>query len=103
MTSCRANTFILSLIIMLASILFLGCIDSTAPTDHNKPDSIRLSNITSAFKELPEVQQFLKVHPNASINISYFEGDELKNSSQSLYPAALLRLGVPSQRLTQGF
>lgn len=80
MTICRANTFILSLIIMLASILFLGCIDSTAPTDHNKPDSIRLSNITSAFKELPEVQQFLKVYPNASINISYFEGDELENS-----------------------
>ena len=98
----RPNTLTLLLIIMLGCILFLGCIDSTAPTDDNKPDSIRLSNITSAFKELPEVLQFLTVYPNASINISYFEGDELDNSFKDsdmvleagTSPKALYRVSV---------
>jgi hypothetical protein len=103
MTSFRVNTFIL--IVMLASISFLGCIDSTAPTDHNESDSSRLSNITSAFKELPEVQQFLKVYPNASINISCFEGDELNNSfkdfdlvlDESSSPKALYRVSIDEE------
>lgn len=95
----------LILIITLGCILFPGCIDTKVPAGNDKLDNNRILNITSAFKELPEVQQFLTVHPNASINISYLDGDELENSlkdfnmvpEEGSSPKALYRVSIDGE------
>ena len=75
--------------------------DTTESTDHNEPDSIIMSNITAAFNEFSEVQQFLEVYPNASIDISYYKGDKLNESFRDfdlvpgvIFPEALYKVSI---------
>lgn len=41
-------------------------------------------DVTSAFKALPEVQQFMNEHPNAKITVTYWSQDDVAKSSQEI-------------------
>ncbi|MDD5473760.1 MAG: hypothetical protein PHU34_06385 [Candidatus Methanoperedens sp.] len=41
-------------------------------------------DVTPVFKALPEVQQFMKEHPNAKITVTYWSKEEVAQSSQEI-------------------
>ena len=83
MASYRTDVLILSLIIMIEIILVSGCIDQTTSPENIGLDNDSLANITSTFKDLPEVQYFLTVYPNTTINTSPLSGGEIEAASNT--------------------
>ncbi len=59
-------------------------------------------DVTSVVKALPEVQQFMKEHPNAQITVTYWSKEEVAQSSQEISqqcdkpitPAAMYKASV---------
>jgi hypothetical protein len=79
LASNRIKVLILSLMILIG--LTSCCINQTsAPREDNGSNNNSLYNTTSAFKDLPEVQQFIAVYPNTTINISHSNQDVINNS-----------------------
>ncbi len=85
----RYNSNILILIAIIGLVvLFSGCTGG--------------QDVTPIVKALPEVQQFLKEHPNATIIVTYWSKEEVANSSQqisqqcdkSITPAAMYKATV---------
>ncbi|MCZ7356806.1 MAG: hypothetical protein O8C66_03975 [Candidatus Methanoperedens sp.] len=55
---------------LILSIIASGCVGG--------------QDVTSAFKALPEVQQFMKEHPDAKITVTYWSKDDVAQSSQEI-------------------
>jgi hypothetical protein len=65
----KTNKLILIIVIMLA-VLLSGCTGS--------------QDVTPIVKALPEVQQFMKEHPNAKITVTYWSKEEVAKSAQEI-------------------
>ncbi|VVB52499.1 Uncharacterised protein [uncultured archaeon] len=63
------KSIILIIVIMLA-IVFSGCTGS--------------KDVTSAFKAIPEVQQFLSEHPTAKITMTYWSKEDVEKSANEI-------------------
>ena len=61
---------ILLIIIIGIALVFSGCTES--------------KDVTSAFKAIPEVQQFLTEHPTAKITMTYWSKEEVEKSSTEI-------------------
>lgn len=61
---------IILLILIALVIVFSGCTGS--------------KDVTSAFKAIPEVQQFLSEHPTAKITMTYWSKEEVEKSSTEI-------------------
>ena len=61
---------IILIIVVGLAIVFSGCTES--------------KDVTSAFKAIPEVQQFLSEHPTAKITMTYWSKEEVEKSSTEI-------------------
>ncbi len=81
----KTNKLILIVVIVLA-VLLSGCTGG--------------QDVTPIVKALPEVQQFMKEHPNAKITVTYWSKEEVANSEisqqceKSITPAAMYKATV---------
>ena len=73
------------LVTIIGITLISGCVDQIAAPENNESDNDSLSNITSAFNDLPEVQYFLAICPNATINTSFIDEDDMGMSLKDTY------------------
>lgn len=61
---------IILIIVIVLAIVFSGCTGS--------------KDVTSAFKAIPEVQQFLSEHPTAKISMTYWSKEEVEKSASEI-------------------
>ncbi len=66
----KYNSNILLIVVIVLAVLFSGCTGG--------------QDVSSVVKALPEVQQFMKEHPNAQITVTYWSKEEIANSSQDI-------------------
>ncbi|HEY9206017.1 MAG TPA: hypothetical protein VIO58_08850 [Candidatus Methanoperedens sp.] len=66
----KYNSNILLIFIAVLAVITSGCTNG--------------QDVTSAFKALPEVQQFLKEHPDARITVTYWSKEEVAKSIQEI-------------------
>lgn len=83
----RNDFFIL--VVVLSAVLVNGCLDQDIAKEYRPAGPDILSNITSSFRELPEVQYFLIMHPDANITPAYFSGDGPSTAQGADFPGAL--------------
>jgi len=69
-TMAKYNLNILLITIIVFTVVISGCTNG--------------QDVTSAVKALPEVQQFLKEHPNAKITVTYWSKEEIAQSVQEI-------------------
>lgn len=66
--SKNQNCFLIVILILI--VIVSGCIDNR--------------DISSAVKSMPEVQQFMKEHPDAKISVTYWSKEEVIQASQEI-------------------
>lgn len=66
----KINSKILLIAVIGLAVLLSGCTGG--------------QDVTSVVKALPEVQQFMKEHPNAQITVTYWSKEEVAQSSQEI-------------------
>ncbi len=79
--------------VVIIAIIFSGCTGS--------------QDITPVVKALPEVQQFMKEHPNAKITVTYWSKEEVAKSAQeisqqcdkSIIPVAMYKATISEEDL----
>lgn len=69
-TKKKINSKLLLIAIIALAIIASGCTGG--------------QDVTSAFKALPEVQQFMKEHPNAKITVTYWSKEEVAQSLKEI-------------------
>lgn len=76
----RITIFLINTIIIFITVISIsGCTENDSL--ENSTTLKNMSNITSAFKKLPEVEYFLTIYPNTSIDASYLSDKMVVPSS----------------------